>query len=127
MRALVAIAEALFSRNGEPPAPERLSWVEREMEDFLARAGFRSRVMFWAMIWVTTVLAPLLARRFSLLYDLPLGERVSVLRILEKRFSEPLLGVKALLCLVYYEHPDAARDAGFDGQCLLPPQSGARP
>jgi hypothetical protein len=120
IRAVVGIAEALFSRNGAPPAAERLSWIEREMEDFLARAGSRSRLMFTFMVWLTTTLAPLLSGRFVLLYDLPLAERVRAIARLERRFSEPLLAVKAILCLVYYEHPDAARDVGFDGQCLLP-------
>ena len=96
------------------------------MEDFLARAGFRSRLMFSFMVWLTTVLAPLLSGRFTLLYGMPLAERVRAVALLEKRFSEPLLAVKALLCLVYYEHPDAARDVGFDGQCLLP-RSGEAP
>ena len=127
MRALVAIAEAVFSRNGRPPAAERLSWIEREMEDFLARAGFRSRLMFSSMVWHTTVLAPLLSGRFALLYTLPLPERVQAVARLERRFSEPLLAVKALLCLVYYEHPDAALEVGFDGQCLVPRRSGDTP
>lgn len=90
------------------------------MEDFLARAGARSRLMFSVMVWLTTTLAPLFAGRFALLYDLPLSERVRAIARLERRFSEPLLAIKAILCLVYYEHPDAARDVGFDGRCLLP-------
>jgi len=124
-RALVAIAEAVFSRDGRAPAAERMSWVEQEMEDFLARAGRRSRTLFVAMVWVTSVLAPLFVGRFTLLHRLPLSERIGALRALEARFGEPLLAVKALLCLVYYEHPDAAHDVGFDGACLLP-RSGAR-
>jgi hypothetical protein len=125
IRALVAIAEAVFSRNGAPPAAERMAWIEREMEDFLARAGIRSRVMFSLMVWLTTVIAPLLYGRFAFLYLLPLGDRVRALALLEARFSEPLVGVKALLCLVYYEHPDAAREVGFDGDCLLPRRTGS--
>jgi hypothetical protein len=127
LRALVAIAEAVFSRQEAPPAAERLAWIEREMEDFLARAGTRSRIMFSVMVWLTTLIAPLLSKRFVPLYLLPLGERVRALALLERRFSEPLLAVKALLCLVYYEHPDAAREVGFDGECLLPTRAGERP
>jgi hypothetical protein len=122
MRALVSIAEAVFSRDGTPPAADRLTWVERETEDFLARSGARSRFMFSFMIWLTTWLAPILSGRFSPLYALPLESRVRALAHLEERFSEPLLAVKAILCLVYYEHPDAARDVGFDGRCLLGPR-----
>jgi hypothetical protein len=127
MRAVIAIAEAVFSRDGAPPAAERLSWIEREMEDFLSRAGFRSRLMISFMVWLTTLIAPLLAGKVTPLYDMPLAERVRALELLERRFAEPLLAVKALLCLVYYEHPDAARDVGFDGECLLPGRSGEVP
>lgn len=127
LRALVAIAEAVFSRSGSPPAADRMAWIEREMEDFLARAGIRSRIMFSLMVWLTTVIAPLISGRWTLLYLLPLDDRVRALALLEKRFSEPLLAVKALLCLVYYEHPDAAREVGFDGECLLPRREGQSP
>jgi hypothetical protein len=127
LRALVAIAEAVFSRDGQAPAAERLAFVEREMEDFLARSGARSRFMFSAMIWLTTALAPLFSGRITPLYALTLSDRVKALSRLERRFSEPLLAVKAILCLVYYEHPDAARDVGFDGQCLLPRSPGGAP
>lgn len=117
--ALVAIAEAVFSRGGRAPAADRLSWVEREMEDFLARSGARSRALFTFMVWLTRVLAPLSVGRFTLLERLSLAERVEALKRLEARFGEPLLAIKAILCLVYYEHPDAARDVGFDGRCLV--------
>ena len=117
---IVAIAEALFSRGGRAPAPDRLSWIAREMEDFLARAGDRSRFIFTFMVWLTSVLAPLFVGRFTILPKLDLDMRIRALRRLEERFGEPLLAVKAILCLVYYEHPDAARDVGFDGECHVP-------
>jgi hypothetical protein len=31
--------------------------------------------------------------------------------------SMTVLGVKAMLSLVWYEHPRSARDIGFDGDC----------
>lgn len=40
---------------------------------------------------------------------------------MEKSFaSPPVLAVKAILCILYYEHPDAAREVGFVGQGLPP-------
>jgi hypothetical protein len=122
----VAIAEAVFSRNGEPPAQDRLAWVGREIEDFLARCGAESRFFFSLMVWVTSVLAPLFIGRMPGLVRLSLRDRVRALATLERRFGEPLLAVKAMLCLVYYEHPDAAAAVGFDGQCLLPRSTPAR-
>lgn len=125
IRAIRAIAEAIFSRNDTPPPAERLGFVEREFEDFLARCGAQGRLSLSAMIWLVTWLAPLLSFRLSPLWAIPLVERVRVLSKLERRFGEPLLAVKAILCLIYYEHPDSGRDVGYDGQCLLPRTKGA--
>lgn len=120
VRALVAIAEALFSREGAPPPRERLEWVGVEAEDFLARAGRRTRFVLSLLVWVVCLLGPLMIGRLARLPSLALGDRVRALEGLERRFGEPLIAVKALLCLLYYEHPDGAREADFDGECALP-------
>ncbi|HEX4474141.1 MAG TPA: hypothetical protein VH142_03620 [Polyangiaceae bacterium] len=120
VRALMAIAEALFSRGGTPPPRERLEWVGREAEDFLARAGARTRILLSLLVSVVCVLAPLTIGRLARLHSLSCAERIRALGALERRFAEPLIAVKALLCLLYYEHPDGAREAGFDGECALP-------
>lgn len=119
IRAVRAIAEAIFSRNDQPPPADRLSFVEREFEDFLARCGTQGRWSLSAMIWLATWLAPLLSFRLAPLWTLPLTDRVRALSKLERRFGEPLLAVKAILCLIYYEHPESGRDVGYDGACLL--------
>ena len=47
------------------------------------------------------------------------AQRVHALRRLENEpAAAPLFAVKALLSLIYYEHPDAAREVGFDGECM---------
>jgi len=127
VRAAVAIAEAVFARNMMPPPADRIAFLAREIEDFLARSGVRARLMLSAMVWLVTVVAPLLIGRVALLGSLPLGVRVRALTRLEERFGDPLLAVKAILCLIYYEHPDAAREVGFDGACLLPGAHAALP
>jgi hypothetical protein len=118
VEAALAIAEALFSTNGEPPPADRLAWLAGELGDFLERAGSRSRGLLGVTIWAVTFLAPLMIGRFERLGALALRDRERALSRLEKSFGEPLLAVKALLCLLYYEHPDAARGIGFDGHCL---------
>ena len=116
----VAVAEALFARGDRAPPPERIAWIEHEFEDFLARSGAGARRMLGLLLWIVSVLAPLLAGRFGLLRGLPVGDRVRALSTLERRWGAPLLAVKAILSLIYYEHPDAAREVGFDGACLSP-------
>ncbi|HEX3598360.1 MAG TPA: hypothetical protein VHU80_24800 [Polyangiaceae bacterium] len=118
--AAVAIASAVFGRDGQPPPAERLTYLEREIEDFLARSGPRARTMLSFMIWVVALVGPWLVGKLGPLGRLSQKERVRALSRLERRFGEPLIAVKAILCLLYYEHPDAARDVGFDGECHLP-------
>ncbi len=118
LRALRAIAEALFATARAPAAPERLDWLELELEDFLARAGARTRFVLRLAVFAVCVLAPLGVLRFVPLRHLRLADRIHALRRLESsKFSAPLFAVKALLSLLYYEHPDAAREIGFDGEC----------
>jgi hypothetical protein len=38
---------------------------------------------------------------------------------MERTFLGPLLlALKTILCILYYEHPDAAAEIGFDGECM---------
>lgn len=119
-----ALAESIFATEQGPPPAERLDWVRDEMEDFLARAGAQSRVVYQLSLLAVSVLAPaLIGKPGSSLARLPLDERTRALVKLEHGpFAPTLLAAKAMLCVVYYEHPDAAADAGYDGECM----SGAR-
>jgi len=113
------IAEALFLTTEGPPPSERLDWLDREVEDFLARAGARSRFVVSLALFAVSVLAPLMLLRFVPLARLAVVDRARALARLEDKFGAPVLAAKALLCVIYYEHPDAALSIGFDGQCKL--------
>ena len=113
------MAEAIFYGPGGPPSADRLRWLVQEADDFLARAGARTRILILLSAWLVNLFSPWAIFRFRPLRRLPLGERVRALTRLERSaLSAPLLAIKALLSLLYYEHPDAAREVGFDGQCL---------
>jgi hypothetical protein len=118
LRRARGISEALFSsETGAPPA-ERLDWLSGELRQFLDRAGWRSGGFYKLGLIVVTLLAPLLILRPRALWRLPLADRVRALRKMEKSFAASvLLAVKAILCILYYEHPDAAREAGYTGGC----------
>lgn len=121
LASIEALAEALFSTEAGPPPRARLEWLSREMDDFLARAGARSRFVFRMSLFVVSAIAPLLVGRFSTLRALPIADRTAALEKMERgRLALPLLAVKAMLCILYYEHPDAAEEIGFDGACLTP-------
>jgi hypothetical protein len=118
---LVTVAEALFATEAGPPPSERLDWLALELEDFLARAGARARWMVRLALWAVLLLAPLSIGRLRGLGSLAVPERVRALcRLESSRLGAPVLAVKALLCVLYYEHPDASREIGFDADCLAP-------
>lgn len=123
-RSLRALTEAIFARRSKgddelvPPPAERIEWVCREIDDFLARVSTRSRLLVLLSIFAVSVLAPVLMRRFGSLASLSTVDRIHALERLERSpFAPALLAVKALASVHYYEHPDAAREVGFDGEC----------
>lgn len=115
-----ALAEALFATDAGPPPEERLEWLTRELDDFLARSGSRSRLLLRLSLLCVSVIAPFMIFRVGPLRALALDRRTEALERFERsRLALPLLAVKAILCVLYYEHPDAAREIGFDGACML--------
>ena len=113
------VAEAVFSTPSGPPPEERLDWLEIELEDFLARSGGQTKLVLGLALMALGVLAPLAVLRFRRLGSLPVKERVRALERLEmSSLGSPVLALKALLCVLYYEHPDAAREIGFDARWM---------
>lgn len=125
LRRALSIAEALFSRGGAPPSARRLAWLAAELEDHLARTGPWSRLLLGASALVVSLAAPWFTGRLGPLGRLPLGARVSALAAFERRLGLPLLPLKAVLCILYYEHPAAAAEIGFPG--ARHPGSGGAP
>ncbi len=116
VRACGRIAEALFHDGDAPPPAERVVWLEGDVRDFLGRATGRARVMFRLCVFVIVWLGPLWALSLPPLTRLSVAARIAVLERLERSpLGFAFFGAKALLCLMYYEHPDAARELGFDG------------
>ena len=115
-----AVSEALFLTVEGPPPADRITWLVNELEDFLARAGARTRFVIGLAMLAVAVLAPLASFRLRSLASMDVEERARVLERLENVFGPPVLAVKALLCVLYYEHPDAQRHIGFDTECHLP-------
>src|SRR5687768_6753041 len=107
------VAEALFASASGAPPHDRLAWLFTDLEDFLERAGPVSRTLFhvamMALIWI----APLARLRPPLVWQ-RLERRIdSIVRIEAGMFAPAVLLVKAVLCVIYYEHPDAERETGY--------------
>lgn len=112
-------AEALFSTDAGPPPPERLDWLCKDFEDFVERAGVRSRVVLSSGLAIANWVAPLTAKMVPPLGRLSIEDRCRALEATEGTPAGlPILAVKAILSLLYYEHPDALREIGVDRTCL---------
>ncbi len=119
VRKLQALAEAIFATEAGPPPESRIRWVCAEMDDVLAHSGPSARTLFRAATYAVAAAVPVFARRPVPLERMSLKARIVALDRMERSLAAPpLLAVKALLCILYYEHPDAAREVGFDGGCL---------
>lgn len=116
----MAVAECLFASSGGPPPKTRLNWLGRELDDFLERIGADARSSYLLGLFALSVLGPLLSFSLTPLRSMDVERRARALSRVESSFASGLLlAVKAMLCIIYYEHPDAAESIGFDGRCML--------
>jgi hypothetical protein len=113
-----AVAEALFTTHDGPPPPERLDWLTDELDDFIAQAGPRAKVVYALCLTGISTVAPLFVGRPIPYRFLSRELRARSLERLEKSpFGLAVFGAKAVLCILYYEHPDAEEAIGYDGKC----------
>ena len=115
----VALAEALFATTEGPPTAERLAAMADDLDDFVRRAGDRARRSLVLCLLAVAWMVPLFLRRLGGFTALPLAERTEgIARMEASPLGVPFFGAKAILCVIWYEHPEAARHAGYDGVCL---------
>ena len=114
-----ALAETLFTTSDGPPPAERLDWLVEDANDFIAQAGARARLVLWLCLTAISLLAPLFALRLAPFRWLSSETRTRALERMERSaLGLAVFGAKAILCIVYYEHPDSARAIGYDALCL---------
>lgn len=101
-----AVAEALFSADGEHVDKERLDWLQDDFADFFAHAHGNARLILRASLFALMWVAPLFVFRPIPLTSLSLRRRALALERFEGSFLAPAaLAVKAMLCLLWFEHP----------------------
>lgn len=122
-RYLRDVSEALFYR-GTPLPRERLDWVEHEAMATLINAGRRARLLFSSALFLAAWLAPLFVRRPPTISRLPLALRITALsRLEESPLGAPLvMGLKTVLCFIYYEQAEPLREIGQTSTCSRPPE-----
>jgi len=119
-RRLRAIAEALFAGEKGAPDPERVGWVCADFRDFASRASGRGRLLLLLSVWVLTWIAPLFIWRIGPLESLELDRRADALEAVERSglLGFAALAPKAMLCLMWFEHPDTQRETHTEVSCL---------
>lgn len=114
----MAIAEALFMTD-VPADRARVAWAVADFCDFSARAQGRGRLVFVLSVWVLTWLAPLFVFKLGPLETLDLDERAQALdRIERSPLGFAALGPKAILCMIWFEHPDTRKETRTEITCL---------
>ena len=113
-----ALAEALFTTEAGPPPEDRLAWLVDDLDDFLSRSGPRARFVYRLCLLAITIVAPLMIGRLPPYRALSREQRARALERMEhSTLGLAVFGAKAMLCILYYEHPDAARLIGHDNLC----------
>lgn len=113
-----ALAGCLFDAGRGVPE-DRLDFALDDVDDFTRRAGTKTRLAFVASLLLLEWLWPLAFGLFGRFSRLPLARRLHLLERIEETALAPLLVLpKAMLCLVYFEHPEALREIGYDAKPL---------
>lgn len=113
-----ALAACLFDHGQGVPA-DRLRFALVDVDDFTRRAGWKTRLAFLASLLLLEWLWPLAFGFFGRFSRLALERRLHLLERIEDTQLAPLLVLpKAMLCLVYFEHPDALKEIGYDAKPL---------
>lgn len=113
------VAEALFSPDGSMPDEERLAFIERDFGDFYARAQGNARLILRLSLFVLMYVAPLLVFRPGSLRSLSIPMRAHALERLEGSPLAPAaLAVKAMLCILWFEHPTTQGETNTDPSCM---------
>jgi hypothetical protein len=115
---VAAIAEALFATEAGDADPKRIAWVCADFADFVSRAQGRGRLVLLLSVWFLTWIAPFVVLRFGPLGSLPMALREKALERVEgSSLGFIALAPKAMLCLMWFEHPDTQRETKTEPTC----------
>lgn len=114
-----AVAEALFETEAGPPDAARLDWLCDDLDHFFAHAGDRAKFSFVLCLLAIGLLAPLMILRLPPFRALSREHRARALeRFEQSALALAVFGAKAVLCILWYEHPASRAQTGDDGLCM---------
>lgn len=120
-----ALAATLFDTGSGTPVPdERLQWLSTELRDYSVRAGARTANGLTIIFLVLQLLPLFVIGKLSRFTRLAPADRTRYLQRVEgSRLLCPLVATtKIVLALLYFEHPDALKEAGVSVACMHPPR-----
>lgn len=109
------MTEAVFTTPNGPPPASRLDYVVTEFDSVVQHSGFRTRYIFGLALLAIGLIAPLLIGKWPTLWRLSLEDRIRGLTKMEANpvLAAPVLALKAILCIVYYEDLAVAGEVGY--------------
>ena len=116
-----AFAEVLFMTNNGPPDAGRIAWLIRDFSHFVSASSGRAAEVMKLSLFALTWVAPLFVwRPFYRLESLTRWQRIRALDAMEASLLGPaVLGVKAMLCMIWLEHPDTQHETRTVPTCKL--------
>jgi hypothetical protein len=113
-----ALAEAMFACSAD--AGPRLDALVDDVDSYVSHASRTLRVGLLVMLEVVHFAPLFLLWRFATFESLACADRADVLERMERSRFVPLTLVlaayKAILCLLYFEHPEALAAVGYSAQ-----------
>ena len=123
--AAAAVAETMFATHEGPAPANRVYWLCTHLADFQKRVGGIGMFTFRAALFAFSWLAPLFVLSLPPFRRLSHERRMNALHRFERSpIGVSVMAVKALLCMIYFEHPESAAHLGFTGAPLLPTETG---
>lgn len=129
-RAARGVAEALFAYEvheayeayGEGAEKARFDWLEEDFTAFYGHSQGRARLVLSVALLALAWIAPLFVFRFGPLWRLPVALRTEALERIESSPLAPTaLAAKAILCILWFEHPETMRETSTEPTCLGAP------
>ncbi|AKV04791.1 hypothetical protein AKJ09_11454 [Labilithrix luteola] len=120
-RAARGVAEALFAYE-EGAEKARFDWLEEDFTAFYGHSQGRARLVLSLALLALAWIAPLFVFRFGPLWRLPVALRTEALERIESSPLAPTaLAAKAILCILWFEHPETMRETSTEPTCLGAP------
>lgn len=114
-----ALAEAMYSPDGEVPAARLDAFVD-DVDGFISPASKTLRFALKLMLDAIRLLPIVVVGRPSLFEDLDCATRVKMLERMDRHRFSPLtlvlVAYKTLMTIAFYEHPDELRGLGYPGE-----------